>query len=444
VVIPKSEGVTPTERLLARLCEKTFLRLWSYPNPFKDDGKELCDLIAVFESHIFVFFDRESRKFDNTTKDISITWRRWKNEVIEKQIKTANGAEKYLSSGRQVYLDQKHSVEFPIPFSDGMKIHKFIVAHGAREACEAFSDQNVYGSLGVCYGKSDDGIQSPFLIELNSNEKIHLLDTHNLEIVFNELDTFYDFCTYVQEKERAIDQYNWIMYCGEEDLLAHYFLNFNEDENSYKIGVSDETINGLMIGEGEWKDFVERGPYQRRKEANKDSYLWDDIIQRTCENALDGTLLGDAGLLKGKSAIHEMAKEPRFSRRALSAHIRRAIHSFPNPVGVVSRHLACMPSFFKNKMFVFLQLHCKKIDDYENEYRPKRRALLELACGVTKNKFPHINKVVGIAIDAPKFSSRNSEDFILLECAEWPEENRKHYEDANKGIDFLESDTNAR
>jgi len=76
VVIPKSEGVTPTERLLARLCEKTFLRLWSYPNPFKDDGKELCDLIAVFESHIFVFFDRESRKFDNTTKDISITWRR--------------------------------------------------------------------------------------------------------------------------------------------------------------------------------------------------------------------------------------------------------------------------------------------------------------------------------------------------------------------------------
>ena len=59
--IVKSPGVTPTERLLAELCERSFLRLWSYPNPYKDDGKEFCDLLAVFEDHVFIFFDRESR-----------------------------------------------------------------------------------------------------------------------------------------------------------------------------------------------------------------------------------------------------------------------------------------------------------------------------------------------------------------------------------------------
>jgi hypothetical protein len=51
----KSKGVTPTERLLADLCEKSFLKLWSYPNPIKDDKKELCDLLAVFENHLFIF-----------------------------------------------------------------------------------------------------------------------------------------------------------------------------------------------------------------------------------------------------------------------------------------------------------------------------------------------------------------------------------------------------
>ena len=57
--IIKSEGVTPTERLLADLCDRSFLKLWSYPNPFKEDKDELCDLLAVFENHVFIFFDRE-------------------------------------------------------------------------------------------------------------------------------------------------------------------------------------------------------------------------------------------------------------------------------------------------------------------------------------------------------------------------------------------------
>jgi hypothetical protein len=53
--VVKSDGVNDSERLLADLCEKSFLKLWSYPNPFKDDRKELCDLLAVFENHVFIF-----------------------------------------------------------------------------------------------------------------------------------------------------------------------------------------------------------------------------------------------------------------------------------------------------------------------------------------------------------------------------------------------------
>jgi hypothetical protein len=56
--IKKGEGVTAAERYLKRLCERSFLSLWSYPGLFRDQkgpggqGKELCDLLVVFEDDV--------------------------------------------------------------------------------------------------------------------------------------------------------------------------------------------------------------------------------------------------------------------------------------------------------------------------------------------------------------------------------------------------------
>src|SRR5215467_4043778 len=112
--IEKSQGVTPTETLLSRLCDRTFLKLWSYSNPIKADGKELCDLIAVFEDQVFLFFDRESRQFDQNP-DVYLTWDRWKRNVIYRQIATARGARRYLSDPKNlVFLDQERTMPLPI------------------------------------------------------------------------------------------------------------------------------------------------------------------------------------------------------------------------------------------------------------------------------------------------------------------------------------------
>jgi hypothetical protein len=76
MAISKSEGVTPTEQLLAKLCDQTFLKLWSFPNPCRDDGKELCDLIVVFENEVLIFFDRENKRFDANPADVNLAWKR--------------------------------------------------------------------------------------------------------------------------------------------------------------------------------------------------------------------------------------------------------------------------------------------------------------------------------------------------------------------------------
>jgi hypothetical protein len=109
MAIEKSPGQTPTEQYLSQLCERTFLNIWAYPNPYKADGKELCDLLVVFENTVFLFFDRESRRFDKPGADIQLTWDRWKKEAITKQIQTASGAKRYVLANRdQIYLDASY------------------------------------------------------------------------------------------------------------------------------------------------------------------------------------------------------------------------------------------------------------------------------------------------------------------------------------------------
>jgi hypothetical protein len=275
--ITKSEGLTPTERFLSELCDGTFLKLWCYPNPYKGDGKELCDLLAVFEDHVFLFFDRESRKFDRAGTDTLLTWERWKKEAVEKQILTSSGAKKYVSQyPDQIYLDAKRSTPFPIKVpSNKPRIHKIIVAHGAAEACKKFSSANVSGSLAVTYGDFGKSYPFPFMVDLGRSDPVHIFDSHNLEIIFSELDTFYDLVSYLTSKETAIEQLSYLAYCGEEDLLAHYFLNF--DGQNYFVGSKDKTINGVFVSEGQWQDFAKSEPYQRRKRANEVSYLWVGI-----------------------------------------------------------------------------------------------------------------------------------------------------------------------
>ena len=435
--IRKQEGFTPTERLLSRLCENTFLDLFSYLNPVREDGKELCDLIAVFDDHVFIFFDRESRKFDNVEKDISVRWKRWKKKVIEKQIKALAGAEKYIRTGKPIFLDPRRETALPVTVPRDPIVHKFIVAHGAAKAREASSESNIYGSLAVSYSKPGaPSLDRPFYIKLENSDPVHVLDSVNVKLVLGELDTFFDFTSYVTEKENAIRRYDSLAYCGEEDLLAHYFLNYDARGKRYRIGEDSREYQVIVIEEGEWKNFAVSEDYRKRKEANKDSYFWDWLLQRTYQNALNGTLIGDIDLGKERNPLNEMAKEPRLARRMLSERMLEAIEKFSG-TGDIPMHLTFVSSFYPDKGYVFLQI--KPPSHQGEDYREVRRQLLLIACGAVRNKFPHLNTVVGIAMDPPKFTEpeKISEDFALLDCSRWTEKDRVFWERENEHTKFF-------
>lgn len=440
-MIEKSGGFTDTERLLATFCERSFLKLWSYPNPFKDDGHELCDLLAVFGNSVFIFFDRQSVIPDESDKDPQVLWDRWKGNVIDRQVKTAHGAERYIRAGKPIFIDSKRTTPFPLVIDlDNVVIHKIIVAHGAKEACEKASSENIYGSMAITYGKPNSSPTQQFHVDIDKDKPVHIFDSHNLPIVLTELDTVSDFSTYLEEKTRAIAKFDYLSYCGEEDLLAHYLLNYDETSKLHVIGPKEDSdkVNGVLIGEGEWHDFIKTEVYKNTKKEDRISYFWDELIQRTCQNALEGTLGGNSDIHRGESAIFEMVKEPRFVRRALADRILSAVERFPDKTNQFTRQVTFLPSFQKNVGYVFLQLRVPDSIKSEHDYREKRQTLLEIACGAAKNKFPNLIKVIGIGIDAPKFAGgTNAEDFILLECETWPNETRAYYEEQNSEWRFF-------
>src|SRR5438046_1108028 len=96
--IQKADGGTLAEKYLARLCEKTFLSLWSYPRVYRDQGKpvtgghgkEICDLLVVFDKHIIIFSDKHCQL--QTTGDVQRDWQRWFRKAIQKSAEQAWGA----------------------------------------------------------------------------------------------------------------------------------------------------------------------------------------------------------------------------------------------------------------------------------------------------------------------------------------------------------------
>lgn len=96
----------------------------------------------------------------------------------------------------------------------------------------------------------------PFCININKRNPVRIFDNHNLPIVLGELDTVSDFSDYLDEKLRTVAKLDVLIYCGEEDLLGHYFLNYDKEKKRHIIGPQRDDINSVWIGEGEWNDFI--------------------------------------------------------------------------------------------------------------------------------------------------------------------------------------------
>src|SRR5436190_12805780 len=104
----KGEGYTTTEKYLNKLCEKTFLSLWSFPNVYRQPGTELCDLLVVFGNEILIFSDK-CCVFPESD-DLEDDWRRWFKRAVKHSAIQLCGTERWIKQHHdRIFLDERCS-----------------------------------------------------------------------------------------------------------------------------------------------------------------------------------------------------------------------------------------------------------------------------------------------------------------------------------------------
>lgn len=413
--ISKSQGLTPSERYLKSLCERSFLSLWSYPNLFRNQGggHELCDLLVVFGDDVIIFSDK-SCTFPNTG-DLSRDWNRWFKRAVIDSAKQLFGAERWIRQNpNRIFLDQRCTKPFPLDLSNPsrLRFHRIAVALGASERCR----DELGGSGSLLLAPSDVGSISdiPFSVgwAIPGKAYVHVLDDISLGILLRELDTITDFTAYLRKKEELINAGRLGFAADEADLLGSYLLTIDGDSHAFP---SMHDANIITLDEGFWEDLIKRPEYQAKIERNQRSYLWDGLIETFAKHLQAGTLArgNDQSVQNIERSLRAMASEPRLGRRMLAESLGDLLGSTRSN----KTNTRVVFANSKKRAYVFALVSRNGYDDYE-QYRDARIGHLISYCHVARHLEPCLEEVIGVALE-PAGSNGSSEDLLFLDTREW-------------------------
>ena len=446
----RREGITPAERYLKVLCDRTFLSLWSYPGLFRDQGagkqgigKEICDLLVVFENHVIIFSDKDCHF--PSTGDIRTDWDRWLDRrAVYKSAKQAWGAERWMRSHpNRIFLDRECSQPFPIklPDPEEASYHIVVVAHGCEERGRA--EIGGTGSLILNTERSgrdhfvhDSADGALFEVgDLDPNKTfVHVLTDTSLEIVLKTADTISDFTSYLGRKRDFLRSGRAIFACSEQDLLAFY-LKYLNDQGVHDFVVPADASH-IIIQCDQWDDFKNRPERIAQIEANRISYLWDDIIEKFNSHIMTDTQYHTThrGVEHSEKIMRYLARECRTRRRSLAKSLWKTIEK-GRESDRFTRYI--LPGDPGAPHYALMSLKRPEWSSYE-EYRRMRVALLEACCRCVKHRFPDAKDIVGIATEPLGEEENRSEDALYFDARGWSSEDEEHAKQLSRSFDILQ------
>lgn len=361
------------EKIVHDLAERTFLVDWCFPNPRLQDGKELCDLLVVFDN-IAIIWQIKDLKLDQNGK--------YKKSEVDKNLRQLSGA------NRQMF-DLKSKIELS----------------NARRHKENFDPSTISEVflISVLLGEGENYYSA---LEEIKGHNVHVFTKEFTEIALNELDTISDFCAYLRAKEQFFrgKPKSIIVTGGEQEILAIY-LREGRSFGKY------EQVDNIYLDGTIWDGLLTETRFLKKKEADKISYGWDSIINRAHE-----------GSSKYELVARELARPNRFKRRYLSKVFMEAhVMAHEDNVGDLFRRI--MAADGVTYCFLFA-------DDFE-KLRERRQAMLASICYFARGKFQQNKKVIGIATEK-KFRRICSYDFVLIDKPVWTGEDQKRMEQLQK------------
>lgn len=462
-VIQRGIGFTSTERNLAAVADKIFLNLWTYPNLFKSDGKELCDLLVVCGDDVLVFSDKNIAWQKND--DFHLSWSRWYRRAVEESAIQINGAARHLREHPgELFLDAACKERFPLalPPIERRRVHHIAVALGASEACAAHykKSRGYFPITPNLKGKGhvDSASESwkPFAIGdvQPDGAFIHVFGEPALELLANELDTVTDFARYLGRREHIMRSGQLLPVAGEDDLLGFYLLSGGPDKEhdfSRPDGKALRQEEKLQIPSGTYDGLAAQSAFKARKEADIVSYVWDRLLGQFTASILAGEAEGafgdESSPGEAEEGLRSMALEPRLRRRLLGSSVSDAMKQAET---AKADHFARIMAPGKHSVdetvgyiLLILAHHGEAPGDAYNEYRQRRLVMLHAYCLNVLRDNRGLKRAVGIGIDASsKVTGRKggSEDFYGLEVGAWTPELEKQAQKIKEDFGLLKAD----
>ncbi len=391
-------GLTPSERLVNRLCTQSFLKLWTHPNPKGKHGKELCDCLIVCGPHIVIISVKDI-EYRETNDEIG--HKRWSKAAIEKSVNQIWGAERWIKNTN--IIERKDGRKITLPDHDDRHYYRIMVALGGK------------GKVWLQWGELDHGF-------------VHICDEYSIEVFFTALDTISDFIEFLDASESLIKSGVRLYFDGGgiEDLIALYIRH----GRSFNIVPADQAQASMVIlCENIWKDLKSSQEFESMKVDLEQSYIWDRLIELLSNDLLSDQMfdMHSKKVTDNELALVTMALEPRPNRAELA---EAWMEFLQNPdLNSVAR----MIQGRTGHAYVFTT---GSSDDRESRYQE-----LTLRCLVVRGRLPNTHTVVGIATDRPGTSGKYSFDIVYLNISEsaWTLENDQRVREIQECLEYFKN-----
>lgn len=389
---------TNSEAYVYDLSRHSFLSLWSYLSPQgKEPGKELCDILVVCDPHVIIISVKEVALKNTGRPEVDAA--RWQRRAITESVEQLAGAERWLNQCHHV-TTREGDQGIDLPKLPSRVYHRIAIALGANRRVS-------YDLKQECPG---------------NDAFVHVMDEAALEAIFRELDTITDFAECLAAKEKLFSPGRAVMIFGggEEDILAiylHYGRIFPHSDS-----------DALFIEGGLWRKFQRKSSVRARKEADRTSYFWDELVDLFARDVLQHNLEPGSTHSEAEFVARTMARENRFCRRVLGSAFIEFLE------GSRSKKLRsrCAQSL-SGVTYVFLAT------DFATP-REHRKSELKCRCMAAIARLPS-NTVVGIATEIPDSAPTPgaSYDFFYLWFDELTDEIKARSRQVSEDLEYFKT-----
>jgi hypothetical protein len=404
------QGLTSSENILIKLCQQSFLSLWTLPNLFKEKGKELADVVIVFDEHIIIISDKEGH---SKTTDPKLKWQRFQKH-IEKSQRQLLGAQRWIKKyPDKIFLDAQCTKKIFQRLPKEPKFHLISVFRGFKSDSLKYYKQHD-GSLPI-----DTSCNQLFSITSNKVDSsfIHTFDEVGIDKVIREINTISDFISYLEDREKLFTK-NSIQSFGETPLLGSFLIGRNKNIHENIFECKAERKNKQLIYKNNiYYKYIKTECYKNWLIDKIKSIFVDYFIEKFINigDPRNSNPLSSQSIQDTEIAIQEFAKTSRVQRIDFyncMQDLAQKCHVFPNESPVRT---------FQNPLYptqTFILLFLKKNNEESfDEYRLRRHETLSLHCekAESSNSFGTSKVFIGFATDhLVKDYDSHSEDLVAL------------------------------